>query len=95
MLQWTTNVPNCGAASRERPHSQAGTEADLVRPWPDNAAGRFGHLVPGSAEVAERLGDDDAGLGAQPIQDLDLWVKLPQLGHVGGVEQDLVRPSLE
>ena len=56
---------------------------------------RFRHLVPGSAEVAERLGDDDAGLGAQPIQDLDLWVKLPQLGHVGGVEQDLVRPSLE
>ena len=54
-----------------------------------------GNLVPGAREVTQWLGDDEAGVVTQFIQDLQIRVQLPHLGYVGGVVQRARGFSLE
>src|SRR5215216_5423768 len=57
--------------------------AQFVIPFLYDAVARFGHLVPRSGEVEERLGDDDPRLVRDFLQARTVRVQLPHRAQVG------------
>src|SRR5215204_5909785 len=57
--------------------------AQFVIPFLYDAVARFGHLVPRSGEVEERLGDDDPRLVGDFLQARTIRVQLPHRAQVG------------
>src|SRR5215211_2997106 len=52
-----------------------------------DAVARFGHLVPRTGQVYERLGDHDPGLVGELLDAWAVRVEFPHRAHVGGVVQ--------
>src|SRR6478752_9797742 len=61
--------------------------AHLVGAWTDHPRRGLGDFVPRSRKITERFRDDQSGLLAQGVQDLDLGMQLTQRCDAGGEEQ--------